>query len=262
MSLGQDMHLHSTFSVDAHDTIVAMCKAAIEKGMKAICFTEHLDLHPQDQGYNHFNYEAFSKTIEQARKKFGTQIEILKGVEFGEPHLYQEAFTQVLEKDYDVVVGAVHRIGGYLVGMEELQERYSKVEIFEKYYREVLRAVQFGGFDVLAHIDLPKRYMNISLNSHAVLNAILEKMIDSRIVLEINTSPLRRGGSECCPDKPILLQYIDKGGKQVTVGSDAHTTENIGNDFHYVKQEFLNRLPLQVGIFRKRKFVPLHKSET
>lgn len=143
MSLLYDMHLHSTFSVDAHDTVLDMCKAAIRKGMKAICFTDHLDLHPQDPGYDHFNYDEVSKVIEQARKKCGDQIEILKGVEFGEPHLHPKAFKEMLNKDFDVVIGAIHRIEDYLVGREELRKRYSKLKIFEKYYSEVLEAVRW-----------------------------------------------------------------------------------------------------------------------
>lgn len=101
--------------------------------------------------------------------------------------------------------------------------------------------------------------MNIRLNRHEVLDAILDELIDSQIVLEINTSPLRRGGNECCPDKPIFRQYLKKGGKNVTIGSDAHETGNIGSDFHYVEQKLLNPLSLQVGIFRQRKFVPIEK---
>ena len=38
-----DFHVHSTFSVDGISTMEQHCIAAIQKGIKKICFTEHVD---------------------------------------------------------------------------------------------------------------------------------------------------------------------------------------------------------------------------
>lgn len=38
-----DFHVHSTFSVDGMSTMEQHCIAAIQKGIKKICFTEHVD---------------------------------------------------------------------------------------------------------------------------------------------------------------------------------------------------------------------------
>lgn len=260
MQILHDMHIHSTFSVDAHDEILAMCRASVEKGMEAICFTEHLDFHPADSGYKYFDYEEFSRVIDHAREEFGSEIEILKGIEFGEPHLYPEKFTEITRREFDLILGSVHRIGDRLVGRQDTREKFSKHKIFEKYYAEVLKTVDFGGFDVLAHFDLPKRYMRAPFKEHELIDAILDEMIDSGIVLEINTSPLRRGKKECCPDKVLFSQYVEKGGDKITVGSDAHYKEKIGSDFEYIQNHLLNDISVQVGIFRQREFTRLFNS--
>ena len=41
-----DYHMHSKVSFDARDTGLAMALAAKERGLKEICFTDHLDYDP------------------------------------------------------------------------------------------------------------------------------------------------------------------------------------------------------------------------
>jgi histidinol-phosphatase (PHP family) len=51
-----DNHIHSTFSVDAKDSSEAMVRAAIAKGLRAVCFTEHIDYNPRDHGDGFFDH--------------------------------------------------------------------------------------------------------------------------------------------------------------------------------------------------------------
>ena len=87
-----DLHVHSTFSVDGHHGLREMCLAGIERGLAAICFTEHFDLNPLDQGYGYFDKAGFFRAIDDLRRELGGRIEILKGIEFGEPHRYPKEF--------------------------------------------------------------------------------------------------------------------------------------------------------------------------
>ncbi|NIQ05029.1 MAG: histidinol phosphate phosphatase, partial [Candidatus Korarchaeota archaeon] len=185
------------------------------------------------------------------------QLDILKGIEFGEPHLYPHRFAQLAEKSFDVIIGSVHRIGDHLVGKKEAVTHLTRKEIYSKYYSEVLKAVKFGGFDVLAHLDLPKRYFPPRISDLSIIEEILEAMVKSGIVLEVNTSPLRRGGTESCPDRELLSRYIKKGGKRITLGSDAHSGKTIGEDFMYVQRQLLTGREVQVGVFRNRHFIDL-----
>ena len=38
-----DFHMHSRVSFDGHDTGRAMAQAALDAGLKEICFTDHVD---------------------------------------------------------------------------------------------------------------------------------------------------------------------------------------------------------------------------
>ena len=46
-----DIHMHSAFSSDSESSMESMIEGAIEKGLKTICFTEHLDYeYPPEDG--------------------------------------------------------------------------------------------------------------------------------------------------------------------------------------------------------------------
>jgi len=249
-----DMHVHSTFSVDGKDDLVDMCQTAIEKGLEYICFTEHFDMNPKDYGYGYFDFEEFSKAVDSARSQFLDRLCILKGLEFNEPHLYPVEFENVLKKELDVVLGAVHWLGELLISDKELQERFNKEEIFEKYYTEVLKATKFGGFDVLAHLDSPKRYLKQSCNEWNLIDEILGELAKSGIALEINTLPLRKGLNECSPDEDLLERYVEHKGRRVCIGSDAHSSPDIGAGSEYAQGLVRRNNKLDTGIFLEHEF--------
>jgi histidinol-phosphatase (PHP family) len=89
MGLSVDLHIHSTHSVDGRNAIDEMCQAAIATGLEIVCFTERLDMNPEDMGFGFFNFEKYSADIELAMDKYGSELTVLKGIEFSEPHLYR-----------------------------------------------------------------------------------------------------------------------------------------------------------------------------
>jgi histidinol-phosphatase (PHP family) len=256
MKYTADLHVHSLFSVDGHDTLREMCLAAIGKGLALICFTEHYDLNPRDQGYGFFDKTGFFKAIDAARNEFQGKIEILKGIEFGEPHQYPGGFAAELKEDYDFILGSVHCVDGLFVGEPELEQRYTKEQIFDKYYQEVLAAVKFGGFDALAHFDFPKRYLQESFPGKDIIAEIINTMTQNGIALEINTSSLRKGLGECTPDLPVIQKYVQRGFGRVTAGSDAHRVSEVGADIDRAA-ELIGLTGCTPGIFKERRFVQL-----
>ncbi len=253
-----DMHIHSKFSVDGKDDVMTMCRVAVDRGMRYICFTEHFDMNPRDYGFGYFAFKKFSEAIDMARDEFKDTISILKGLEFSEPHLYPKEFESMLKKDFDVILGAVHWLGQFLIGQKELEEYFGQEEIFEKYYAEVLKATRFGGFDILAHLDFPKRYLKTSYNELELVDEILFGLDRSSILLEINTSPLRKGLNECSPDTDLLERYVKHGGRRVCLGSDAHSAAEIGAGLEQA-QDLASQSRLEAGIFQHRKFLPFDR---
>jgi histidinol-phosphatase (PHP family) len=256
MSLNIDLHLHSNHSCDAHASVAAMCLSAINKGFQLICFTEHFDLDPRDPGYNFYNHAKYSKDLAQARETFAGRLTILQGIEFGEPHLYPKEFERMLQQDFDFVLGSVHWLGDSWAGDPNFQARYSLENIFEIHYAEVLRAVQFGGFDALAHIDFPKRYLLKTHEPAGLLDEILKELVKQGIALELNSSPVRKGYSDIFPSDSIIEQYLKQGGTKVTIGSDAHAPDDIGRDFDKVADKVRN-YRLQPVYFLRRQAVAI-----
>lgn len=249
-----DMHTHSAFSIDADNSVNEMCKKAVEIGLTAICFTEHLDMNPCDQGYGFFKPGAFLKAVEDARKKYQGKIMILSGVEFSEPHIYKKKFQETAAKGFDVIMAAVHCLDDMFVGQKELLEKYAPEQIYLSYYKLVLDAVKFGGFDVMAHLDFPKRYMKKNkFNENGIVKEILQTLIKKNIALEINTSLLRKGWKETMPEESILKLYAELGGDKVTIGSDAHRIAEIASNFEYAV-ELIEKYKLTYGYYKKREF--------
>lgn len=258
MDVLADLHMHTRFSADGTDEMADMCRAAVEKGLNYICFTDHCEFHPKDDSYKWFDYQIYSDAIERVRDQFGDRIQILKGVEFGQPHLYPREFEKILKMDFDQIIAGIHYIGDDYVG--DLIHKVSKERLFDDYYANVLRAVELGGFDILAHFDLPKRYLKKSYEGSQIIAEIIDELVKKEIAIEINTSPLRRGFTESAPDCGILERYIKAGGKRVTLGSDAHNCNDIAADFEYA-YKLVKDAGGSLGIFKDRSFVPVMEQE-
>ncbi|ADL52704.1 histidinol-phosphatase HisJ family protein [Clostridium cellulovorans] len=257
MNFNFDTHVHSTFSVDAKDNLEDIVSSAIAKGLKHICFTEHIDHNPKDYGYQFYDFEKYSNEIERLKDKFSSEIQILKGIEFSEPHLYKSEFEKELNRDYDMIMASLHWLGDNFYGEKELLSKYSPEKILEKYFKDLTVIAELGNFDVLAHFDFPRRYYGqVSVDNH-LIEDILKFLVRNNIVLEINTSGLRKGYNFTLPNFDIIDMYLNLGGKNVTLGSDAHSREEIGADFGKINQ-FQHFDKLEFGIFKDRQFQKLY----
>lgn len=261
-----DSHVHTKFSADAQDNMFDMCRAAIDKGLGHICFTEHVDNNPFDDSYHYFDYDNYSDAIKRAREKFGDKIDVLSGIEFGEPHIYKKEFENIIRKEFDVVMAGIHYVGKDKIGLhwvngtcnfdKSLLKNYTNDRIFHEYYEELLQVVKLGGFDVLAHFDNPKRYLKESGHEEELIGEIASELVNAGIAIEINTSPLRRGYHECSPDSDILKQYLDLGGTRVSIGSDAHSCNEVGMHFDYAVK-LVKDHNATLGVFKERSFVSI-----
>jgi len=231
MPITHDSHVHSLISCDSTTSIDAMCASAIVKGFERICFTEHFDMNPKDSGFQYFNPERYSLEIRQAREKYSGRLAVLRGIEFSEPHSYPAEFEKFQRMDFDFILCSVHWFADQWIAEKDILSRYGLEAIFEMYYGEVMKTVELGGFDALAHIDFPKRYLGRTHEPEDMIDEILGGIVRRNIALELNSSPLRKGSAEPYPSDGICRRYSAQGGRKVTVGSDAHSEDEIGKDF-------------------------------
>ena len=258
-ALTADCHVHSGFSVDSKESIGRMAEAGIEKGLKYLCFTEQLDHNPRDFGFGFFDFEKYSRAIDRARTLYGGRITLLKGIEFGEPHLYKKEFERELGRDYDIVLGSMHYLGAEgFFGEKILLERYPVEKLWEIYFESLMEMVRFGGFDMQAHFDFPARYYGDGSQYPKMAEEVIRELARKGIALEINTSGLRKDLARHLPGPGIIRKFSEAGGSRITFGSDSHSSPEVGSGFE-VARESIDGTGLIPGVFIQRHFQPLER---
>lgn len=228
-----DYHLHSRYSVDGRGFPAAYGYQAVHRGLKEIAFVDHLDLNPASEGFGYLDFSSYVTEIGRCRGELDGCLAVRVGLELGEPHLYQDQLAGLLaDKPFDVLLGSVHWVGDEALHRDFCAHHPAR-EAYELYFSEVLRAAQAGGFHVLAHLDLLKRYAPPTYGNfypedfQDIIVAILETVINQGMALEINTSGLRQRVAEALPGMTVLQWYRQRGGELITLGSDAHRPDDV-----------------------------------
>ncbi|OIJ16377.1 histidinol-phosphatase [Anaerobacillus alkalilacustris] len=257
-----DFHHHTNHSFDSKAVMEDVCKNAITKGIKEICFTEHFSLNSQSPTNGHINLTNYFSDIKSCQEKFQDQLLIRKGLEICEPHLLKDLYCKTFEPlELDFILGSVHNINN-----RTLRETLEKKRLagYKDYFQEVYEMVSIADIDVVAHLDLMKRYAYEEFGLYdfteyrEILEAILSKIIERNLGIEINTSGLRTSLNESLPSINIVKLYKELGGEILTVGSDSHSPDSVGS---FIKEAI--EMAKECGFtyvfsFDKRKAIP-HK---
>lgn len=246
-----DLHVHTHHSCDSSVTMKEYCDRAVNIGITHICFTDHVDHNKTDEGYGFYNSQKYFDELSRCRDIYNTNLAILSGIEFSEPHVYKKELEQYCKLPYDFVLGSIHFWMNDLFPSEMVSRSIPLETVFEKYWEQVYAAVCFGGFDSLAHIDFPKRFYKDSVWKKEQMIDIFSAMNKNNISLEINTSSLRKGLNETLPGIQLLDLYKLSGGKNITFGSDSHSVEDLAFGYDIVKC-FLSD-DLTCNLYRNRK---------
>ena len=95
-------------------------------------------------------------------------------------------------------------------------------------------AVNTGWFDVIGHLDLPKRYAPKTHRTYDPVRyrerlvRIFDTMIERGVGFEINTSGLRQTPRTSMPGPAIVRWYVERGGRLITTGTDSHAAQTVG----------------------------------
>ncbi|HSR23056.1 MAG TPA: PHP domain-containing protein [Candidatus Eisenbacteria bacterium] len=241
--------MHTQFSWDApRGDMEAACRRAQEIGLPAIAFTEHADF--TGGGYPEFHcldVAAYLGELERCRSLF-PGLRVLSGVELGQPHLFAAQTAAVLAHGpLDRVLGSIHCVPWQAsltdVSAGGLMAPARAAATQRLYLQQVLALVESSQpFEVLAHLDYPKRYW-----PHAELpyreeeyeeeiRAVLRGAAARGSVLEVNTT---RGVEPCrglCPGPTVLRWWVEEGGRALSLGSDAHDPDGIARGFELARE--------------------------
>lgn len=236
-SISFDLHTHSSLSFDANDAPEAMIKRAAELGMSFYALTDHIEI-------NKFTDEEYrcDKTVKGAaellpalRGKFADKINFIYGAELGQP-LHDLKLTEKIltENEYDFIIGSCHMIRGYDDFYFLDYKKNSPEFLLDVYFEELLEMAEWNGFDILAHLTYPLRYITerdgISVDMTRyddVIDEIFKTVIANGKGIEINSSGVKKSGA-LHPSVTYIKRYRELGGKILSLGSDAHCCADIG----------------------------------
>lgn len=250
-----DCHVHSEWSWDTWvGDMDGSCARALEIGLPAIAFTEHLDhtvwrielegpyatetltsiaapdgiLTPPA-----FDAAGYLEAVERCRERF-PELRILSGAELGEPHRHPDQIQRVLSAGhFDLLLGSLHSLPDGHVFAEPwgIYPHRHAHEVMREYLAGLVEMVSISGvFSVVAHIDYPVRSWPVEqagpfdpLVFEDEFRRALRATAQSGRALEINTR---------LPLHPTILRWWhDEGGDAVTFGSDAHLPPFVGRGF-------------------------------
>lgn len=247
-----DFHMHSTFSPDSSAGMDDLCRMALERGLKSICFTEHVDFDPADDCYGFFNYERYKESVAAARERYRDKLVIGFGAEVSYGTDFVDEIRRFLvTHDLDYVLGSVHMIEHIFVGDPIYFEGKTEKQAYSLYWDEMLASAKSGFFTRIGHFDYLKQARPRDWGEFSFaewrdrIAEVLTEIIGSGATIEVNTSAIRKGLGEPFPSWDILKLYKDLGGEGVTMGSDSHRARDIASNFDTVGPE-LERMGFHV----------------
>jgi histidinol-phosphatase (PHP family) len=265
MDLTGDGHVHSEWSwdtggphSDAAGRMELMCRRAVQIGLPALAFTEHFDftswaLTPKDQLPDSWgalvsenlvlappplDVEGYLESIERCRHEF-SELHVLTGVEFGQPHLDEAPARQLTDLDaLDRVNGSLHTIpttdesGSLRSEPYTLYFLWPAADVVRRYLAEMIHMIATGGtFTVVTHIEYAARYWPVEREGpfdpkpfEDEFRQAMRAIAGTGRALELNV------GASIRPWVPQW--WREEGGRAITIASDAHTPDRLGGNFY------------------------------
>ncbi|MHA1915066.1 MAG: histidinol-phosphatase HisJ [Promethearchaeota archaeon] len=280
----EDWHTHNKMCHHAVGTIEDYIKRAIQLRLRTIGISDHF---PYDylKNIERIPYNEYAISIpeidnyltitEKLKTKFEKEIIVRIGFEIdylkNQEPLLNNHLNQV-KKKLDYILASIHILnffdGRGAWGFDDSRfrtdyEHYGVDKVHMFYYKSLqkLNSSKEFDFDIIAHFDLPKKFNDIPENRDIVYNEAMKtlELIKKRdVVVEINTSGLRKGCKEQYPSNQII-QEMNSLDIPILLGSDAHKPSDVAWKFKEMVKMLKNIGYTQLAHFkgRKREFIEI-----
>ena len=260
-----DYHIHSYFSNDSEAPLEGIVTSAIERGATEIAITDHHETIQKNGPFVNdiYQFEAYppkyptwkvpthdpavdywkvKEEIDKLNEKYGDKIHIVYGIEMGQPQANTAEANEIVDSHpFDFVLASTHTLENdldlYFIDFAKC-ENINKV--YEEYLQRLHKCIDFGNFDVMAHVNYAGRYIvrDTGIRFDCTIyeeqfREIFKRLIENGQGIEINTSGLFQGLDETIPSLWLLKAYRDCGGEIVTVGSDSHYCDHVTRGVRY-----------------------------
>lgn len=229
-----DCHTHTAYS-DGTASVLDNVARASSLGLTTLCLTDHLTLPHQidplcEVSVPEADLAAYAADIDSARRRF-PDVEVVHGFEC-------DYYPGCEENVRRWSAGATFRLGSvHMVDMRWIDDlsdlsfwdECGTDHVWEGYFRLWGQACRSGLFDSMAHPDLVSllgRYPQDGLMRRLFAQAARDAA-QAGVRVEVNTAGAVKPVGRFYPH-PELLRLFCEAGVPVTVGSDAHAVERVG----------------------------------
>jgi len=233
-----DYHIHTAWCGHASGTMEEYVVRAIEVGLPEMGFSEHL---PQPVPIEDKvaptadEMEEFLDEFARVRKAFAGRMTIRLG---GEADYTPGSAKEIkrMKRDYrlEYLIGSVHFLGGWAFDHPAYRDGFAARSVdgaYRQYFEMVREAAETGLFDVIGHLDLPKKFGHRPDTSVVKLAAdAIDAMASNGVGFEINTAGKDKPVGEFYPSKDLVIACRE-AGLRLTFGSDSHAPEQVGRYF-------------------------------
>lgn len=254
-----DAHMHTHLCKHAWDNPRQYAKAALKAGLDGIIFTCHS---PMPNMWSHYirmapeEFDEYVALVDEVAREFEGQLEVRLGMESDWFPGMEDWLTELHQKaDFDFILGSVHP------HTQEYRERFfdapgaDSLSIQRGYFEHLADAAETGLYDSLAHPDLIKNDFAQIWDFEAVRETVdlaLDRIAATGVAMELNTSGLQKAISEMNPS-PDMLRLIAEHDIPITLGSDSHHPNRVGENFPMALDLLAECGFEHVTIFRQRK---------
>jgi histidinol-phosphatase (PHP family) len=244
-----DYHTHLLGHQDregSEDDIREFLREAEKNGVKEIAFTDHNRYHEE------FDFNKIKKVAREFEK-----VKVLTGIEMDYTAGKEKEIAEFLNNfELDLAIGSIHFLDGWMYDHPDYKDQYDdwdSDELYEYYFEQVNQLVESNLFEIVGHLDLIKIF-NYRPNKDIleIVTPTLKLIAENEMVMEINTNGMNKPVKEFYPERKVVEKAYELGVK-VTMSSDAHRAERIGENLKRVRKELLEIGYREIATFENRK---------
>lgn len=240
-----DYHIHTKLCGHAKGEISEYIETAERLGLSELGFADHFPLNYQPKfsvpvsaiNMKEDEIELYLDMINHSRRHTSS-IKIKTGFEVDYYEKDNRFFKEkrALYDELDFVIGSIHFFDEISMDQEEFIKKRNEigiVNVWKKYFQEMRKLIENHRelIDVIGHFDLPKKFGDrIPTELYDLVDKILVLIKEKELVLEINTSGWYKPVRELYPSIDIIKRAKEHG-IEFTIGSDAHSPEEVGRGF-------------------------------
>ena len=228
-----DYHMHTRLT-DGIGEPVDYAAVAVERGLTEIGCADHAPLSDRETDWTmkKSDLATYVGWVRDAQQRF-PQLSIKLGLEVDYiPGC--EAWVRELAAMYpwDFFLGSIHYIDDWPVDLSSKAWEGRDIDATWRQYFELWKqAARSGLYDSLAHPDLPKKFnFRPAADFTSVYEDALLAVAEAGIAIEVSSGGLRKPCREVYPSAEFL-KIARRLEIPVTLGSDAHLPQEVGQDF-------------------------------